>query len=111
MSLEYEQLAFENESIRDTSDHWSILLDNRGYRYKTIIVENSLNQNIIIECWASRNADFSNSFQVGDDWPVNSSTNTFQICDNYFPYMKLKVTCSIAPNSGNLTIAVASIEH
>jgi hypothetical protein len=106
---DYEQLAFDAEAIRDTSDHWSILLDNRGYRLKTIIIENGLNQQATFECWASRNSDFSNSFIVGSSWNVAASTDTYETSDSYFPYMKIKATCATAPTTGSLTVVCEAI--
>jgi hypothetical protein len=107
--LTHEIIVFNDEEIRDTSEHTSSLADNRGYTLKTIIIENGLNQTVTFECWASRNGDFSNSFQVGSSWDVSASTNTYQTSDSYFPYMKIKAQCSTAPTSGDLTVAFEEI--
>ena len=109
MSIEYEQLAFDGEAIRDTSAHWSTLLDNRGYKLKTIIVENGLNQTVSLECWASRHSDFSHPFIIGASFDITASTDDYQTCDSYFPYMKVKATCGTAPTTGSLTIVFESI--
>ena len=109
MSIEYEVMGFENEEIRDTSVHWSVLMDNRGFQLKTVIIENDLNQAVTFECWASRHADFSHSFIVGSSFDITADTDDYQTCDSYFPFMKVKATCSTAPTTGFLNVAFEEI--
>jgi hypothetical protein len=101
--------AFDALAIRDTSSHNSDVIDNQGWRIKTIIVENSLNQTVSFQCQASANSDFSNSFNVGSSWDVSATTNTYQTCDSYFPYFRLIATCASAPASGSLTVYICKL--
>ena len=109
MGREYEVIGFDEEAIRDTSEHTSALLDNRGFQLKTIIIENGLNQPVTLECWASRHEDFSHSFLVGASFDITSSTDDYQTCESYFPFMKIKATCSTAPTTGNLSVVFEEI--
>ena len=109
MSVEYEVIGFDEEAIRDTSEHTSDLIDNRGFQLKTIIIENGLNQTVTMECWASRHENFSHSFIVGSSFDITASTDDYQTCDSYFPFMKIKATCSTAPTSGNLSVVFEEI--
>ena len=104
------QKTFEDEAIRDTSTHNGATVFNGDFQVKTIIVENSLNQTVTFQCQASANSDFSNSFDVGNSWDVSASTNTYQTCDSYFPYMRLTATCDTAPTSGDLTVIIYGVE-
>ena len=96
--------TFNAEAIRDTSAHNGAVINNFDFQLKTIIIENGLNQAVTLQCQASAHSDFSNSFNVGSPFDVSSSTNTYQTCDAYFPYMRLVATCSTAPTSGSLTV-------
>ena len=109
MAREYEVMAFEGEEIRGTTQVTSSLIDNRGFQLKTIIIENGLNQIVTFECWGSRHSDFSHSFIIGSSWDVSASTDSYQTCTSYFPYMKMKATCSTAPTNGSLTVAFEEI--
>ena len=95
--------TFDALEIRDTSAHNGAIINNYQFQLKTIVVENSLNQTVSLQCQASAHSDFSNSFNVGTSWDVSASTNTYQTCESYFPYMRLVATCASSPSSGSLT--------
>lgn len=103
-----EKLLFDGEAIRDTADHNSVILDIRWGQTKSMIFESSLNQDVTVSVYGSRNADMSNSF-LKASFPITATTNTIQDCDCYFPYMRIIATCSVAPTSGTLTIAAYTI--
>ena len=96
--------TFDALEIRDTSAHNGTQINNYDFQLKTIVVENGLNQEVSFQCQASVHDDFSNTFNVGTAWPVSASTNTYQTCDSYFPYMRLVATCASSPSSGDLTV-------
>lgn len=97
-----ETQIFTDEAIRNTAVHTSSSGQNSGFRVKTIIIANTLNQSVSIQCEGSR--DGSNWFTVGSPFDVAASTTTYQTCDTYFPYMRAKATCSVAPSSGTLNV-------
>jgi hypothetical protein len=97
-----ETQIFTNEAIRDTAAHNSSTGQNSGFRVKTIIVQNTLNQDVSIQCQGSR--DGSTWFNVGTTWPVTASTTTYQTCETYFPYLRAVATCAVAPTTGNLNL-------
>lgn len=96
-----ETALFNAEAIRDTSAHNSVSSSNVGYRVKTIMVNNGLNQAVTFQCQGSR--DNTNWVNVGGTWDVAATTWTYQSCDTYFPYMRTVATCSVAPTSGSLS--------
>ena len=104
MPLFTQEKVFDAESIRDTSTHDSTIIYLGEFRLKTIIIENSLNQTVTLQCKASAHNDFSNSFSVGSSFNVTAGVNTYQTCDSYFPYMRIVAQCSAAPTSGSLTV-------
>lgn len=97
-----ETALFDTESIRDTNAHNSTSSSNRGYRVKTVIVNNGLNQIVTMQCQGSR--DDTNWINIGGTWDVAATTLTYQSCDTYFPYMRAVATCSVAPSSGTLSM-------
>ena len=103
-----ESRAFEDLEIRDTSDHLSPIIDNSGFAIKTIIIENSLNQDITCTCLGSVHEDFSESFVIGA-FPHSASTNGYQTCESYIPFWKLQATCATAPTSGLLNVYIEGI--
>jgi len=96
-----ETALFNAEAIRDTAAHNSASSTNTGYRVKTIIVNNGLNQTVTIQCQGSR--DGTNWINIGGTWDVVATTWTYQSCDTYFPYMRAIATCSVAPATGTLS--------
>lgn len=96
--------TFNALEIRDTNAHNGATINNYDFQLKTIVVENGLNQAVSFQCQASAHSDFSNSFNVGSAWEVTATTNTYQTCSSYFPYMRLVATCASAPSSGSLTV-------
>jgi len=96
--------TFDALAIRDTSAHNGAVINNYDFQLKTIIIENSLDQTVTLQCQASAHADFSNAFNVGSSFNVNAATNTYQTCESFFPYMRLVATCASAPSSGALTV-------
>ena len=95
---------FNAEAIRDTSGHNSIISFAGEFKPKTIIIENSLNQTVALQCQGSAHSDFSNAFNVGASVDVTATTDTYQTCDNFFPYFRMTATCSSSPTTGSLTV-------
>lgn len=92
-------------AIRDTSGHNSDILEAENVFRKTYIVENGLNQAVDLQWQASANADFSNSFNLGEQpFNVGAGVNTYLSCETLFPYVRVVATCSVAPSSGTLTL-------
>ena len=104
MSVSNSDKVFDALAIRDTSNHNGTTVALVEYRLKTIIIENGLNQTVTFQCQGSANDDFSNNFNIGASFDVTATTNTFQTCDSYFPYMRLTAICGTAPTTGALTV-------
>ena len=97
-----ESALFNAEAIRDTATHNSASSTNTGYRVKTVIVNNGLNQIVTMQCQGSR--DNTNWINIGGAWDVAATTWIYQSCDTYFPHMRAIATCSVAPASGTLSM-------
>ena len=108
MAINIEK-TFDAEAIRDTSNHNGGTVFNGDFVIKTLIIENGLNQQVTLQCQASANSDFSNSFNVGSSFNVSAATNSYQTCDSYFPYWRLTAICGISPASGGLTCYVMGV--
>ena len=104
MALTTSEKVFDEEEIRDTNTHNGTTIYLGEFRLKTIIIENELNQQVTLQCQGSAHSDFSNNFNIGNSWNVAASTDTYETCDSYFPYMRLTATCATAPTSGSLTV-------
>jgi len=97
--------TFDAEAIRDTSVHNGITIALHEYRLKTVIIENSLDQVVSIYCEGSTHADFSHNFMIGSaPFDIPATTDTYDTCDSYFPYMRMVAQCDTAPTTGSLTI-------
>jgi hypothetical protein len=97
-----ESAVFSALAIRDTSPHNGSSTQNFGYRVKTIIVDNSLNQAVTFQCQGSR--DGTSWINIGATWDVAASTVIYQTCETYFPYMRAIATCAVAPASGTVSL-------
>lgn len=97
-----EAVLFNAVAIRDTAAHNSTASTNTGYRVKTIIVSNGLNQIVSMQCQGSR--DGTNWINIGSSWDVAAGANIYQSCDTYFPYMRAVATCAVAPSTGTLSM-------
>lgn len=102
---------FNIEAIRDTSSHNSSIFDNRGFTVKTIGICNGLDQSISLQLQGSSEDTFDNMFNIGEPFTVNASTNSYNTTTDYFPYIRVVATCSVAPTTGTLTVYVESVGH
>lgn len=96
--------VFDAEAIRDTTAHTSSISDHRVFAPKTIAICNKLNQTVTFQLQGSFDAAFSEVFDIGATFDVTASTNDWQNADVYFPYLRLEVSCSVAPTTGDLTV-------
>ena len=96
--------TFDALAIRDTSSHNGSILNLFDFQVKTLIIENSLDQQVTLQCQGSAHADFSNSFNIGSAFNVAANTDTYQTCDSFFPYMRMTAICGSSPTTGDLTV-------
>ena len=101
--------TFNALAIRDTDTHNGSTIYNGELIVKTLIIENSLNQTVTLQCQGSAHSDFSNSFNIGSPFDITASTNQPQTCDAYYPYWRLTAVCDTAPTSGTLTAHVYGV--
>lgn len=99
-----EDRVFNDEEIRDTSNHTSAVSDNRGAIPKTLLIDNELDQTVTVQLQGARDSAFTNVINIGDSFDVTTSTHDYATISDYFPYMRVSVSCSTAPTSGNLNI-------
>lgn len=99
-----ETAIFNALAIRDTNSHTSDVSINIGYRVKTLIITNGLNQTVTKQCQGSR--DNSTWFNIGDPFTVSSGATIYQTCETYFPYLRATASCSVSPTTGALSMWV-----
>lgn len=97
-----ESVVFNALAIRDTSAHNGTTSQNFGYRVKTIIVNNGLDQTVTLQCQGSR--DGTNWINIGTTWDVVANSQIYQTCETYFPYLRAIATCSVSPTTGTLSL-------
>lgn len=105
-----EDQVFNALAIRDTSDHYSSVSANIGFTPKTILIENDLNQSVTLQCEGSRYSDFSRFVEIGNGFVVTATTDDYQTATDYFPFIRIKATCSTAPTSGDLTVYIDKVK-
>lgn len=103
-----EKLLIDNNAIRDTASHDSVITDIRWGHTKSMIFENSLDQEATVNIYGSRTSDMSNSF-LRASFPLAPGTNMVQDCSCYFPFLQIKVSCAVAPTTGVVTIAIYTL--
>ena len=101
-----EDQIFTDLAIRDTIAHSSSISDNQLFLPRTVLIENSHNQSVILTCQGSRYADFSKFVTVGNTFAVAATTNDYVTVLDYFPYLRFEAICSVAPASGTLNMWV-----
>jgi len=99
-----ETVIFNGLEIRDTDEHISSTSTNIGYRVKTLIITNTLDQIVTLHCQGSR--DGTNWFDIGDEYTVAAGVSAYQSCETYFPYLRAEAQCEVTPTSGALDMWV-----
>jgi len=102
--------VFDALAIRDTSNHNSVVSDNRGFTPKTIAVCNKLNQTVSFQLQGCFDNTFTEVFNIGSSWDITASTNGYQNTETYFPFFRLVASCSASPTTGTLTVFMLKVE-
>ena len=104
MSNPEEQDLFVAEAIRDTSDHMSeVSVENYGSQTRTLLIHNKLDESVSIQVQGDRESTFSNPMDIGSAIVVSANTNEYTTMTQYFPFIRIKATCSVAPTTGSLS--------
>jgi hypothetical protein len=110
MAFAQEDKIWDAEEIRVTTEQLSSSVISQGLLAKTIFVCNDHNQQGTFKVFGSVFSDFSKEIQVGSSFDVSANTVSYQTMADYFPYIRLKVTYSTAPTTGDLTVIVEKVE-
>ena len=105
-----EDRIMNSVEIRDTNAHTSSISDSRGYVPKTLIIDNALNQAVTIQVQGSRETDFTPVMNIGNSFEVNAETSDYATLSDYFPYLRVVATCSVAPTSGEINVYVERVK-
>ena len=97
-------------AVRDTSDHLSTVSDNRGAIPKTIVVYNSLNQNVLVQLQGDRDSGFDVAMPVGSEFTVTTGTHDYATISDYLPYLRVRVKCSVSPSSGTVSVFILRVK-
>lgn len=102
--------AFDTELIRDTSSKISTVINSEGFIPKTLAISNKLDEDVTLQLQGSPLEDFSEIFDIGTNFVVTASTNSYQNADVYFSFLRLTAICATAPTSGDLTVYLERVE-
>lgn len=101
---------FDALAIRDTAEHNSSVSNHQQFSPKTIAICNKLNQTTTFQLEGSFNSSFAEVFDIGATFDVAAETNAWQNASVYFPFLRLKASCSVAPTTGTLTTFFLKVE-
>lgn len=99
--------VFDSEEIRDTDDHNSLVYFARVYAIKrTVLYKNGLNQAVELQVQGSVDKAFTDPVAVGAAISAAASMSVplYETMSDYFPYLRIVATCTIAPTSGSLSV-------
>jgi hypothetical protein len=109
MSIASEDKVFDAEAIRNTSDHTSAVSEERGFIPKTIIVHNHLNQSVSCQVQGDVVEAFTDPIDVGSPFSVATTVDDYETLTDYFPFLRVVASCSVAPTTGTLTVFIAKV--
>jgi hypothetical protein len=101
MAVYDEDKVFDEEAIRDTSVLNSNIAKTGEFQAQTIIIENSLDQQVTLQLQGSR--DNTKWLDINNAFNVAASTDDYETVTDYFPCYRMTAVCSVAPTSGLLT--------
>lgn len=100
MAITDKDKLFDDEAIRDTSNHNSAVSDTGEFTAETIVIYNGLNQQVTLQLQGS--LDESTWIDIGASFNIAASTNDYETVTDYFPCYRLVASCVTAPTTGNL---------
>jgi len=109
--------VFDAEEIRDTNAHNSSVYHNTWHAdtharvlgiKKTIIYKNGLNQACSLQVQGSVDQAFTDPVAINSaiNAAASMSVPLYEAASDYFPYLRIVTTCSVAPASGSLDVWV-----
>ena len=101
-----EDILFDEEEIRDTNTHYSDIGDCRGFKSKTVLIYNDLDQTVTLQMQGSRDRDFNRPINISSSFTVPANSTSYQTCTDYFPFGRITAKCDTAPTTGSLTVVV-----
>lgn len=104
-----EDIVVNAFALRDTSNHFSIVSDNRGAIPKTILIQNELNQPVVLQLEGDREPTFANVVAVGSSFTVAPVTDSYATISDYLPYLRLRYSSAVAPVSGALSVFMEKV--
>jgi ABC-type branched-subunit amino acid transport system substrate-binding protein len=109
MAFVAEDKVFDAQEIRVNTEVISTIAVSAGLTVKTVFVCNDHNQQGTFTVWGSPLADHSKEAQIGNSFNIAANTVDFESFDTYFPYVRVKVTYSTAPTTGNLSVFLEKV--
>ena len=94
--------VFTAEEIRDTANYISIVDEIGRFNAETIVVHNGLDEIVSLQLQGS--VDNSIWIDMGNSFDVSATTNDYETVSDYFPFLRVKASCSVAPTTGNLDV-------
>ncbi len=101
MTYEEEQV-FTDKAIRDTSNHFSVVVDSKRFLKKSAIIHNGLNVDVDIRWQGSIDVGFTKPMSLEPLVTVSAGTEKLITTDDLIPFMRLRAKCSSSPSSGDV---------
>ena len=95
--------------IRDTAEHYSDVVGFEPEKYNslTIVIENSLDQDITVQVQGALNYDFTIGVcNIGSSKTISANSNDYISVDDYFPFIRVKIIASTTPSAGNVNVYI-----
>ena len=103
--LKYKEIDIvKSLEIRDTLTHNSEIADLSLYNHATVYVINELNQPVTVQVKGNWTPIYEGSVNVGTSFDVaagaHGSRSISVATNNWFPFIWITLTCSVAPSRG-----------
>lgn len=110
------QWITDSLAIRNTNAATSATVNLEGTIDKSLYVKNGLDQNASIQiqgCWRNSEVD-ADWVNIGTGQAVNAGVksiigvNEVAQLKNYFAWIRITITCAVAPTTGGITVVLMS---
>jgi len=97
-----EKQVFTNKAIRDTANHFSLVIDSKRFLKKSAIIHNGLNQDVEIRLQGSIDQAFTKPLASEPLVTVLAGKEKLITTDDLLPYIRLRAKCTVAPTTGDV---------
>lgn len=97
-----ETKVFTDKEIRDTNNHFSVVINSKRHLKKSAIIHNGFDKDVNIRLQGSIDEAFTKPLSVEPIINVPAGKEKLIVTDDLIPYIRLKADCTIAPTTGKM---------